>query len=222
MARLVSLISYAIFLAQGQGLLSLTDEALRLEKFGQLIEAAPVAVITLSLENSFDLIPASVLAQAIDIATRFYAGLGVRLQWRLGNAKRGAAKTDCSRRAIEIRIEFTTDIPNGVSDTTLARTFAYNMQESRIQVLTNRFQLLHRYRPRLSGPLLGNVLAHEIAHVLQRIDRHSKSGLMRAHWSEVDHEQMQNGALKFELSDVELIHLGVESRLRSCSTQAMR
>ena len=241
MPRFVRMISWAIFLVKGQGLHCQTGEALGPEMSGQLIETAPVAravehcvsrpaeipvwrtqpraVIMLSFENSYDLIPASVLALAGDIATRIYARLGLELQLRTGNAKRGDAKIDCSKRAIEIRVEFTRDIPNGLSDTTLASTLVYNIKESRIYVLANRIRLLHQYRPRLAGPLLGHVFAHEIAHALQNIDRHSESGIMRAHWTEVDHEKMRNGTLEFEPSDVALIHLGVESRFRSCSTQ---
>jgi hypothetical protein len=186
------------------------------------METAPAAVVTLPFENSYDPIPAHVLAQATQIATRIYAGLGLRLEWKVGSPKPKAANVDCSRGAIQIPVRFTAETPNDGSETTLAWTFVYNMREARIHVLTNRVQHFHSYRPRLAGPLLGHVLAHEIAHVLQRINRHSESGILRAHWSEIEYQQMRYRGLEFEPFDVALIRLGVNSWLRSCSVQAMR
>jgi hypothetical protein len=49
------------------------------------------------------------------------------------------------------------------------------------------------------------VLAHEIAHVLQGVARHSDSGVMRARWTDLDYQWMSKGALKFATEDVQLI-----------------
>ena len=62
--------------------------------------------------------------------------------------------------------------------------------------------------------MLFRSLVHEITHVLQGIDRHSDSGVMKALWTAQDYFQMRVEALPFAPEDVELIHLGLASRPR--------
>jgi hypothetical protein len=50
------------------------------------------------------------------------------------------------------------------------------------------------------GPaLLSHVLAHEIAHVLQGVSRHSESGILKARWDREDFFLMQQHRLNFTL-----------------------
>jgi hypothetical protein len=63
--------------------------------------------------------------------------------------------------------------------------------------------------------VLAHVMVHEITNVLQRIDRHSEEGIMRAHWSSLDYHRMTRHPLTFALEDVELIRLGLASSLAS-------
>ncbi|MCX6629969.1 MAG: hypothetical protein NTW28_20320 [Candidatus Solibacter sp.] len=58
--------------------------------------------------------------------------------------------------------------------------------------------------------LTAHVLVHEIAHVLQRIDRHSDSGVMKAHWSQADYEVMARKPLPLAAEDIILIRRGLE------------
>jgi len=171
--------------------------------------------ITLYLGNGH-LISDTLLAPARQTATRIFAGVGLQLQWRLAPAKRmpAAAWTNCTKRAVEIRVDFIQGIPEDVTDWALARSFPYETKELRIDVLVDRFRRELRSRPLLAPRLLGHALAHEIAHLLQGVNRHSESGILRARWSESDYEQMQSRLLEFDLADVKLIHLGTESRLR--------
>jgi hypothetical protein len=53
--------------------------------------------------------------------------------------------------------------------------------------------------------LLGYVPAHEIAHVLQGVARHSETGVMRAQWRHSDFEQMRIRLPPFTDEDVQLI-----------------
>lgn len=77
--------------------------------------------------------------------------------------------------------------------------------------------------------LLGHVLAHEITHILQGIDRHSQEGVMKAHWTTEDIVQMARQPLPFEQKDVMLIHRGLErycpagatARNRECAPQQL-
>jgi hypothetical protein len=56
------------------------------------------------------------------------------------------------------------------------------------------------------------VLAHEIGHVLQGIERHSETGVMMAKWTSEDYKQMVVKPLAFTEEDVILIHNGMEGR----------
>jgi hypothetical protein len=47
------------------------------------------------------------------------------------------------------------------------------------------------------GPLLGDVVAHEIAHLLLGTNAHSDTGIMRPHWSEQDFVNVNKGHLLF-------------------------
>jgi hypothetical protein len=164
--------------------------------------------------------PATVLAQAQQTATRIFAGAAVPLQWKLGDAKRKqtAPGADTTRCAIEVRVDLLSRVPEDVSPWAFARSFPLQTKELRIDVLVDRFGRILRRQPLLAGPLLGHVLAHEIAHVLQGVSRHSEAGILRARWNGRDYRQMQRQLMEFDRAEVKHIHLGIEWRLRSCST----
>ena len=63
--------------------------------------------------------------------------------------------------------------------------------------------------PILGTRFFGHVLAHEIAHVLQQIARHSETGLMQARWTWEDCKRMTGSLLPFEEADIQLIRRGL-------------
>lgn len=62
--------------------------------------------------------------------------------------------------------------------------------------------------------LLAYVLVHEITHMLQGIERHSESGIMKARWGRREYSEMQRGILGFAKNDVESIYHGLAWRDR--------
>jgi hypothetical protein len=74
---------------------------------------------------------------------------------------------------------------------------------------------------RLRAPaLFAYVLVHEMTHILQGVDRHSSEGVMKAHWSHSDLQDIMLGRLEFDKNDVHLIRLGIAARnLRFSTTQ---
>lgn len=81
---------------------------------------------------------------------------------------------------------------------------------TRIVLLYDR--VLSAAGPDLAPALLGHVLAHEIVHILQGVNAHSASGLMKPHWDRRDYEDMQRAPLPFTQVDLTLIDLGLEWR----------
>jgi hypothetical protein len=81
-----------------------------------------------------------------------------------------------------------------------------------IHVLLDRVM---RIGPASYAPVvLAYVMAHEIAHVLERTGAHSRDGVMKAHWDRSDYWRMESGGLAFSAEDVESIHSGIAYRVR--------
>jgi hypothetical protein len=69
--------------------------------------------------------------------------------------------------------------------------------------------------------LLSHVLVHEITHILQGVNRHSESGVMKARWDANEYLQMTSRTLPFTPHDVLLIERGLDAReLRLASAAA--
>ena len=64
----------------------------------------------------------------------------------------------------------------------------------------------------VAGVVLGHVLVHEITHILQGIDRHSETGVMKARWTGEDFFQMTWKPLSFTPGDIYLIQRGLATR----------
>ena len=74
--------------------------------------------------------------------------------------------------------------------------------------------------PALVPYLLAHVLVHEIGHILQGIDRHSGSGVMKARWSSADYHEMARLHFGFTQEDIELIRIGLRgAQRRLCAAQ---
>jgi hypothetical protein len=74
---------------------------------------------------------------------------------------------------------------------------------------------------RPSAKLLGNVIAHEVGHMLMGTGSHSGKGLMRAHWSRGEMATLQQHALSFTDGDALLISLHFRQQ-RACVLLAGR
>ena len=57
-----------------------------------------------------------------------------------------------------------------------------------------------------------HVLVHEITHILQRVCRHSASGVMKARFNDMDRADMKRKGLGFSKEDIDLIHMGLAWR----------
>jgi hypothetical protein len=79
--------------------------------------------------------------------------------------------------------------------------------EGRIVVFLDRVAELNRNK---GLSVLASVLVHEITHVLEGIDRHSATGIMKAHWNDHDYFEMRRKPLVFAQEDVNLIYDGLK------------
>jgi hypothetical protein len=63
------------------------------------------------------------------------------------------------------------------------------------------------------APLLGDVVAHEIAHLLLGTNAHSDTGIMRPHWSEQDLVNASKGHLIFTQAQAQTMRKKVSRSL---------
>ncbi|MEO8127566.1 MAG: hypothetical protein ABJF23_06580 [Bryobacteraceae bacterium] len=173
--------------------------------FGLLMAAAaagqPVAEIFLPNMNDHGVNRALGLARGV--VEDVYADIGVQVVWRIGNTPPSGCEKKPGRRQIVFDLKF--GIAKGRNPDALAFAQPYLHEGSCVTLLMDRLHEEAARNPDTTGILLGNVLAHEIGHVLQGIERHSETGLMKARWSARDIREMWRTPLRFSDIDVELV-----------------
>jgi hypothetical protein len=144
-----------------------------------------------------------IVTQAESRAGQMFSDIGVKIEWRRG-------RRDCQARPEEtIYIRLSVDSPATLAPGVLAYAMPY--EGTHIEVFFDR--ILKMVEQRRLTALLAHVLAHEVAHILEGVNRHSDDGLMKSNWSEADYMQMSWKPLPFAPVDVLLIQLGLETRV---------
>jgi hypothetical protein len=137
-------------------------------------------------------------AQSQGIASKMFAALGVRINWRQGLG-------GCPPQGILITLSDRT--PPGLLPGALAYAMPY--QGAHIRLFYDR---IAQSGPALLPHLLAHVLAHEIAHILQGIVQHSDQGVMKAHWTQDEYNGMLRKPLDFTGEDIDMIYRGLAAR----------
>jgi hypothetical protein len=140
-----------------------------------------------------------VLYQARERAGKMFAEIGVRIDWRISPSGRQ------SERGPEI-VGVMEHTPHSYRPGQLAYA---KLNEGHITVFLDRIQDSPGAPPVV---VLAHVLVHEITHILQGIDRHSESGIMKSKWTLADFTAMAGEPLPFTRLDMELIQRGIARR----------
>jgi hypothetical protein len=159
----------------------------------------PPATVPVCLSSPLD--PAA--SYALVIASRIFAEIAVRIEWL-------RKEESCRSQPGRILTVRTDSVDAAKYPGALARAYVY--EGARIDVFYGRLQKVVT-QDRVPV-LLGHVLAHEIAHMLQGLELHQDTGVMKAAWSRVDYATMVRKPLSFTPRDAELIHLGLQSRAK--------
>jgi hypothetical protein len=168
---------------------------------GQARGERPVVQVWLPVVTNRNV--AEALLRARIVVTEAYAEIGVDVVWRSARA----APSGCSLGALNrgIIVTFASIAPAGLTQEALAFATPFATDGPCVTVLMDRIAPSAERNPASSGFLLGNALAHEMGHVLQRVVRHSDSGLMKARWSGEEIRNMRTQRLHFTVYDAELI-----------------
>jgi len=134
-------------------------------------------------------------------ASTLFKPAGVKLEWHT------SLRFCRGQRDRAIMISLSTTTPKTLLPGALARALPY--EGVHIQVFYDRIALCP---DELLPYVLAYVFVHEIGHILQATDWHSKSGIMKAFWSPDDRTLMKTGQLRFTPLDIEMIHHGLAAR----------
>lgn len=137
---------------------------------------------------------------AESIASHILAEAGVRIKWEVGEPRRRG-------QLMPIIINLSSDTPETLAPRALA--FAQVYEGVHIGVFCDRIKTTVSGSDRLRTFLLAHVMAHEIAHIIEGVNRHSESGLMKAHWTRTEIEEMSVKSLSLAPEDVRLIRRGL-------------
>jgi hypothetical protein len=140
------------------------------------------------------------VADARAKASSLFLSAGVRLEWH-------DQVSDCKGHSNAMVVSFRTMTPKTFHPGALAYAFPY--EGAHIEVFYDR---IAQADPALLPSLMANVIVHEMTHILQGIDRHSASGVMKALWTSSDYTLMKRGLLRFTAVDVEMIRNGFSAR----------
>ena len=157
-----------------------------------------------------DIVSTFVRFAATEQATRMFAAIGVRLQWK---THRRVNPDD----GMAIQVRFTTDMPGHPGALAFANPFD---PVPVVMVMYNRLFFATERVPEVRVSLLAHVLAHEIGHLIMRTDEHSPAGIMKAHWSGAECARMAHLPLTFLPEDADVIRRGLITRARGVERAA--
>jgi hypothetical protein len=143
------------------------------------------------------------LSWARRIASSILAEAGVQIKWPLG-------EPDRHQQGAPIVINITSDTPNALMPGALACSQVF--EGVHVRVFWDRVRKAASRANPLVTFLLGHIMAHEITHIMQGLDRHSEAGLMKGSWTPAEIEQMPVKPLSLAPEDVRLIQLGLLNR----------
>lgn len=149
-----------------------------------------------------------------DLAGRMLAAVGVQVAWRVGEPKPAAAG------GLAVGIRFSDAAPADRQRGVLARAHPFGGGVHSITVFQDRVQAIAAASGVEVFKVTAHVLVHEIAHVLERIDRHSDTGVMKAHWTLADYQAMARKPLPFDEEDIAWIHRALEDLREQCGITA--
>jgi hypothetical protein len=132
-------------------------------------------------------------------ASQIFESIGVTLRWSCPEQTGIEAASD------NILIRLVPRVPKKFRKGTLAYALPFAREGVRITVFYDRLEPILQDHLAFAGSIFGHVLAHEIAHVVERVDAHAETGLMRGHWNEEDFESMKFHTFGFAPEDAQFI-----------------
>jgi hypothetical protein len=164
-------------------------------------EPAASSEVTVCLRNTVVSTPGAI-ERAKLVAKNMFASIGVNIHWRAPGSEHGPG--------IDVEVLLTGEESRDDNSGPLAEAFPFAGKTGHITIRYDRVRNSAGMCRELEPTLLGHVLVHEITHVLQCLDRHTDTGIMKSHWSSEDYYDMRWKPLTFTSQDIDLIRLGMQ------------
>ena len=129
-----------------------------------------------------------------------YRDIGISVRFSVAATHR----SDGECAAIDLL--FVADVSDKIHPGALAYARPFQNRGRQVEVFTGR---ILRGAGHNDGKVLGHVLAHEIGHVLEGLDRHASEGVMKPSWTSKDYALMSVQPLRLTAEDAALIHQGL-------------
>lgn len=131
-----------------------------------------------------------------ELVSKLFAKAGVQIRWQLPLGDRKPA----------FHVLVVGPAPASVSPEAMASA---RINRKSITVYWDRVQRQARLaHPAVAKIVLAYAIAHELAHAIQGLARHSESGIMKAQWTTDDFTAMLFGRLEFAPHDIVMIRSG--------------
>lgn len=160
----------------------------------------PGRYVTVAVHNQAG-VPANTLAHAEQAASLIFRQAGVEVVWANCELPAEEAQTASSCHVTEFPMHLQLSIvgrSKSLRESVLGVAFlGEDGSGCYSDVFFERVEELHERFTVNLGPLLGEVVAHEIAHLLLGTNAHSETGIMRPHWGPQDLVNASKGQLLF-------------------------
>jgi Tol biopolymer transport system component len=174
--------------------------AMAIAAIGVSAEECRPGVQSVTVYTLADSVPYAVLWRAQYMAGRVLAGAKVTVKWQKGERSWDGQQEFCGEH---LTIAFDAKATPGYAAQAMAYTRMNPGSWTEIHIFYDR---VSQFPDRARMPeFLGHVLAHEIAHVLEGVVRHSSDGVMKARWTDRDCSELVRKPLPFAAEDVDLI-----------------
>jgi hypothetical protein len=159
----------------------------------------PWAAIIVVVNISDNVSSTKILEHNKAIVSSIFERIGVQIRWSEGEPGPGS-----------FGIRVVEHAPPSASPEAMAST---RLAGGAITVFADRVrQRLSRAHPGAAKVALAYVFAHELAHAMQGVGRHSESGILKAHWTNDDFTAMLFNRLAFTEFDLNLIRQRLSTR----------
>lgn len=138
-----------------------------------------------------------ILELHLSLAGTLFGEIGVKIHWRIVEPDQDPPAD------APFTVQVARYASDGCTPDALASTY---LPGADITIFADRIhRRLESAHPSVRRKMLGYVIAHELAHAIQGISRHSEDGIMKAFWSNVDFAAMLFDEFKFSHFDATLI-----------------
>ena len=155
--------------------------------------------LRVSVFNSSPALPSTIEAGEIE-AGRVLRYAGIEVTWLncSEDARHPVSRALCS--AVSFPSHLSLQIvrePRGLKESTVGISFLENGEGCYADLFYEPIQKLLVANHISPSVILGHAMAHELGHLLLGVNSHSRSGLMRAHWTREDLAKASKGKLRF-------------------------